>query len=76
MVRGTFRRLDHDHFFEIQGDLTIMKDVFDFTSPLGLLGRMAEALFLESYMRRFIIERNDVIKKTAEGEGWKLYLNP
>jgi len=53
-----------------------MKDVFDFTSPLGLLGRMAEALFLESYMRRFIIERNDVIKKTAEGEGWKLYLNP
>ena len=33
MVRGAFRELDHDHFFEVHGDLTIMKDVFDFTSP-------------------------------------------
>ena len=31
-------------------------------------------LFLESYMRRFIVERNDVIRKTAEGQEWKLYL--
>jgi ligand-binding SRPBCC domain-containing protein len=74
MVRGAFQRLDHDHYFESQGELTIMKDVFDFTSPLGILGRVADALFLESYMRRFIVARNDVIKKTAEGEDWKLYL--
>ena len=74
MVKGAFRRLDHDHIFEAQGDLTIMKDVFDFTSPLGIFGRVADVLFLESYMRRFIIERNDVIKKTAEGTDWKLYL--
>jgi ligand-binding SRPBCC domain-containing protein len=74
MVRGAFRRLDHDHFFEAQGDLTIMKDVFDFTSPFGILGRLADALFLESYMRRFIVERNNVIKKSAEGDDWKLYL--
>jgi len=76
MVSGAFRRLDHDHFFEAQGDLTVMKDIFDFTSPLGPLGRIAEVLFLESYMRRFIIERNDVIRKTAESEAWKQYLNP
>jgi hypothetical protein len=53
----------------MHGDLAIMKDVFDFTSPLGIFGRVADALFLESYMRRFIIERNDLIKKTAEGTG-------
>ena len=76
MVRGAFRRLDHDHFFQAQGDLIIMKDVFDFTSSLGILGRVAEALFLESYMRRFIVERNAVIRKAAEGDDWKLYLNP
>jgi ligand-binding SRPBCC domain-containing protein len=74
MVRGAFRELDHDHCFEVYGDLTIMKDVFDFTSPLGILGRAADALFLTQYMRRFIIERNAVIKKAAEGEDWKLYL--
>jgi ligand-binding SRPBCC domain-containing protein len=75
MVQGAFRRLDHDHIFETRGDLTIMKDVFDFTSPLGLLGRIADVLFLKSYMRRFIVERNDVIKNAAENEDWKLYLS-
>jgi ligand-binding SRPBCC domain-containing protein len=76
MVRGAFRKLNHDHFFEARGDITIMKDVFDFTSPLGILGRIADALFLTEYMRRFIIERNAVIKRTAEGEDWKMYLKP
>lgn len=74
MVRGAFRRLNHDHFFETHGDLTTMKDIFDFTSPLGILGRIADILFVKSYMRRFIIERNNLIKKTAEGDDWKLYL--
>jgi ligand-binding SRPBCC domain-containing protein len=74
MVKGAFRRLDHDHFFYTQGALTVMKDIFDFTSPLGILGRVADTLFLESYMRGFIVKRNDVIKKAAEGEDWKLYL--
>jgi ligand-binding SRPBCC domain-containing protein len=74
MVKGAFRRLDHDHFFTAQGEMTSMKDVFDFTSPLGIFGRIADALFLESYLRRFIVERNEIIKKAAEGDDWKLYL--
>lgn len=74
MVQGTFKRLDHDHFFESWGEKVVMKDVFAFVSPWGLLGRAAELIFLEAYMRRFLEERNEVIKKTAEGEGWKLYL--
>jgi len=75
MVRGAFQRLDHDHFFEARSDVTVMKDVFDFVSPLGILGRAAELLFLEAYMRRFIAKRNDVIKAVAEGNDWKLYLS-
>ena len=53
-----------------------MKDVFDFASPLGILGQLADAHYLESYMRRFIVQRNKVIKETVEGEEWKRYLNP
>jgi ligand-binding SRPBCC domain-containing protein len=75
MVSGAFRRLDHDHFFEERGEVTIMKDVFDFVAPLGLLGRMAEILFLKAYMKKFIVERNQVIKTVAEGNNWKLYLS-
>jgi ligand-binding SRPBCC domain-containing protein len=74
MVKGAFRRLDHDHLFETRGDLTIMKDVFDFASPCGILGHMADALFLTDHMRRFLVERNAVIRRAAEGDDWKMYL--
>jgi ligand-binding SRPBCC domain-containing protein len=73
-VKGIFKALDHDHFFAQQGAVTIMKDVFAFTAPLGQLGKLAETLFLESYLHRFLIERNKVIKRTAENEDWKKFL--
>jgi hypothetical protein len=43
-----------------------MKDVFDYAAPLGLLGRFADRLFLERYMRRLLEERNQVLKQQAE----------
>lgn len=76
MVRGAFRRFDHDHFFEAAGDgVTVMRDVFDFDAPLGLLGRLAEILFLTRYMRRFLVLRNDTLKAVAESpDRWQRYL--
>ena len=35
-----------------------MIDRFDYTAPSGWLGRLADALFLEQYMTRFIAERS------------------
>jgi ligand-binding SRPBCC domain-containing protein len=68
MVRGAFARFDHDHFFERlpQGG-TRMRDVFDYTSPLGVLGRLADQLFLERYMLRLLGERNAVLRALADG---------
>jgi ligand-binding SRPBCC domain-containing protein len=67
MRAGAFRRLDHDHFFEaIPGGGTRMTDLLDYTSPLGPLGRLADALFLERYMRRLLEGRNAVIRRIAE----------
>src|SRR5262249_33807978 len=54
MVRGAFRRFDHDHFFAMRGADTEMRDVFDFESPLGPLGRLADALVLERYLRSLL----------------------
>jgi ligand-binding SRPBCC domain-containing protein len=71
MVRGAFARFDHDHFFRATHGGTEMRDVFDYTSPLGLLGRLADALVLERYMRRFLEERNRVIREAAES-GWEM----
>ena len=66
MVRGAFSTMGHDHIFESTPAGTVMKDVFDYTSPLGLLGRLADWLFLKSYMRRLLEERNQVLKQRAE----------
>jgi ligand-binding SRPBCC domain-containing protein len=66
MVRGIFKRFDHDHHFTAEGDTTIMDDTFDFTAPLGLLGRLADGAFLARYMRAFLVRRNLVIVQVAE----------
>ena len=76
MVRGVFQRFDHDHFFSQRGEITAMRDVFDFQSPFGILGRVADRLFLIDYMRRFLLARNALIKRVAETEQWRRYIPP
>ncbi len=74
-VQGAFRRFDHDHYFEPAPDGgTVLRDVFDFEAPLGLLGRFAEWLFLTEYMRRFLSARALEIKSAAESTDWTKYV--
>src|SRR5262249_22735682 len=67
MVRGAFARFRHEHEFRAIGEVTRMLDIFDFTSPLGILGRLADAVFLERYVLRLLERRNEHIKRVAEG---------
>jgi len=71
MVHGAFKRFRHEHHFEECLPGTSMKDVFNFESPFGILGQMANVLFLTAYMRRLLERRNAVIKEFAEGDDWK-----
>lgn len=66
MVKGAFHSFTHTHKFIEKGTGTIMKDQFVYRSPLGILGKLADRLFLESYMNRFIAERATELKKIAE----------
>ena len=74
MLRGVFRRMEHHHYFEAAAGGTLMRDVFAYVSPLGVLGRIADSLLLERYLRSFLMERNRVIKVTAESDDWGRYL--
>ena len=74
MVRGAFSSMRHRHRFEPDGDGTMMSDEFSFSAPLGIMGRIAERIFLTGYMRRFLAERNQVLKKMAESDVWRAYL--
>lgn len=74
MLKGAFKSMGHDHFFEEQNGQTLMKDVFVFESPLGFIGKAFNSIFLTSYMRRFLLERNQMIKQFAESEEWQRVL--
>jgi ligand-binding SRPBCC domain-containing protein len=76
MLRGAFSLMHHDHTFSERDGHTIMTDRFEFRSPLGPLGWLVDRVFLTSYMRRFLEQRNAVLKRMAESEEWKRFLKP
>jgi hypothetical protein len=48
-----------------------MTDIFTFEAPLGLVGKAFSALILTQYMKRFLENRNRIIKRVAEGNSWQ-----
>ncbi|MCI5083005.1 MAG: SRPBCC family protein [Saprospiraceae bacterium] len=75
MLKGAFKGFKHQHFFEETASGTLMKDVFDFEAPLGVLGKLANWLFLEKYMRDLLLRRNKTIKEFAESGRYKEILS-
>jgi ligand-binding SRPBCC domain-containing protein len=75
MVDGAFARFDHDHFFDDGGaGTTLMRDVFDFSTPWGIAGRVAEVVFLTRYLVRLLERRNRVVKSVAESNEWHQFV--
>lgn len=66
MIAGIFQQLQHTHLFVPQPHGTLMIDVFTFRAPLGVLGRLAETLFLTRYMTGLLRSRNRYLKQVAE----------
>jgi len=66
MLSGAFKSIRHEHHFSWVDNHTVMKDIFVFESPLGILGRLFNWLVLKKYMTSLLVERNRVIRETAE----------
>ena len=71
MVKGAFKRFRHEHHFTESKGVTLMTDYFDYESPLGFLGKLADKLFLLKYMTDLLKERNRIVKDFAETDKWK-----
>ncbi len=68
MVKGMFHHWHHLHKFEpIEEGKTKMIDLVDYASPLWILGKIVDAVFMKDYMTKILIEHNEYIKKVAEG---------
>ncbi|MGW7079728.1 SRPBCC family protein [Streptomyces sp. NPDC054866] len=64
---GPFKRWRHAHYFEPDGaGGTIMRDVIDFASPLGPVGRIVDRLLLSRYMPHLIRTRNAYLASTFD----------
>jgi ligand-binding SRPBCC domain-containing protein len=70
MLKGTFSSMKHTHKFEKTDNVTKMTDIFEFTSPFGFIGRLAETIFLKAYMTKFLVTKNKELKSVAEGNKW------
>ena len=66
MVEGAFKRLRHVHEFEFQSGITIMRDILDWESPFGFIGRAADSLFLRRHLRWFVSTKQAAFKRIAE----------
>lgn len=75
MIKGAFNSFKHEHFFEDLNNGTLMRDIFDYKSPFAVLGKIVDQLFLETYMKGFLVERNEMIKQSAESDQWKKILD-
>ncbi len=61
---GVRQRLTPHHFRNSQVRGAFCR--FDYESPVGWLGRVADHLFLEAYRRRFLETRGAILKAAAE----------
>jgi len=66
MVSGAFKLFRQAHIFRENGDKTIMINVLYFESPYGIVGNVANSLFLKRYMANLLKKRNKFIKNKAE----------
>ena len=69
MISGAFRSFVHEHAFAERDGATLMSDRIELRAPLGVLGRLAEWLFLDRYIERLQQARALEIKAYCESGG-------
>ncbi len=70
-LKGAFKYFKHEHIFIEFENYTLMKDIFEFDSPFGFFGKIANFVLLKKYLSRLLIKRNLVIKDFAESGKYK-----
>ena len=74
MTKGVFKKFRHEHHFTENNGVIVLTDIFDYQSPFGFFGKLIDVVFLKNYMKKFLKERNKVIKNYAETNMWKSVL--
>lgn len=64
---GPYALWRHTHEFEDRGTSTLMRDVVDYSEPLGPIGTVAHVLFVRRTLDRIFDFRRDAIARLLDG---------
>ncbi len=76
MRRGRFKRFFHDHNLRTVHGRTLAYDVVSFSMHFGLAGKLVANQIVVPHVLSLLQERLSLLKRVAESEEWKLYLEP
>jgi len=68
MEKGHFKSFRHEHCFEEENGSTTMKDILIYETPFWIFGRFFDSILLKNHMKKFLLERNAVLKNSAENQ--------
>lgn len=74
--QGRFARFSHEHDFRQEyGEDTILRDRVEFSLPFGWAGKLVGQWIVAPHAQRLMRERFALIKRLAEGDGWREYVD-
>ena len=65
-LKGHFKYFKHQHFFEQKENYVEVKDVLEYETPFGILGKLFDKLLLKKHLTEFILHRNAILKDLTE----------
>jgi ligand-binding SRPBCC domain-containing protein len=68
MLKGAFKSMQHEHYFEEKDGKTIMIDKLKYEVPYSVAGKIFNAIILKRYMTSFLTTRNQFIKSVTEAK--------
>ena len=75
MVRGRFRRFEHDHrFTTLEDGSTRLEDEVRFSRPCGPAGWLIARLIVSPHIHKLMRRRFHLLKRLAESDDWQQYL--
>ena len=75
MIRGRFKRYQHDHYFYEMDGRTVLNDKIRFTMPLGPVGKLVGKFVLLPYLAKRLRRRLVMLRRVAENpKEWQKYL--
>lgn len=70
-LKGAFKYFKHEHIYSEQENYILMEDVFEYESPFGIFGKIANFFLINNHLKQLLIKRNQVIKEYAENGKFK-----